>query len=216
MYAHFDFLLSVGVHVPRSGIREGNGHLDIRRLFMADVERATQEDFFFGLKKEVDSSSADVFIISTESFWTVERDVYLKPLASFLGDIFDAVKVAFFTRDHVDLIASHYAQKVKAGVVSGSLREFLVKNESLYDFSHKNKVWGRFFGEENVCSFSFEVAVEAGVLNYFFNMAVSSLCFDPGGLKKMFFIGIAWLTACLKKSKRFSRCVGLENLLGYK
>jgi hypothetical protein len=110
-----------------------------------------KESVLASLSREVDSSGANVVLLSSEHFSSRMREPQIRALAADLSD-YDC-RVGVVVRDHVSRFFSSYSTHVVAGGVTtlDAYADGMIAPESLYfRYAETIRPWEEAFGKDNV------------------------------------------------------------------
>ncbi len=167
LVSNYEKLLQQGVLIPKSGLKYGMAHHGLANLQEDEFSKDTKE-IYNALVDEIDSSSADKVIISSELFSYVKHG-YIKQIHEFLKK-YD-VTIVFYVREQVKLFESGFLQNLKAGneqlkqnnlgKVIYNFKDFC-SNLEKKDFNYLIKPWEETFSSKNIKARLFDQKINNG------------------------------------------------------
>lgn len=160
-----DKLLKRGVLYPKSGrinfthdARFGHHHLawSILKKNGYDDERIWED-----LRSEIDASSAEFVIISSEEFERFTTD-QIKRVKKHLHGY--EVEILIYFRNQLKYMYSTFSQRVKAGNLSDAFEKYLKENVQLCNYTSITARWAAVFCKENLSVKIFEKEKANGLL----------------------------------------------------
>ncbi len=169
-----DRLREIGIEFPDCGLSRSGGHKDFR----VSLNKSSLSDPYFD---KIRSSLNDVFettkdvLISCELLWSVDprRIVECYPVLK------DA-HILVYLRRQDNMIESHYAQKVKGGVIEILPKEFYKKHMLDYDYDAFCSNWAAVFGSKNIHPRIYESSKKNGIVTDFLVRGLGSLLASEG------------------------------------
>ncbi|MBZ9566661.1 hypothetical protein [Modicisalibacter tunisiensis] len=150
---------------PATGISD-SGHHGLAKLGDGQMAKDTAK-LYSQLVDEIESSDAHKIIISSENFCFMTED-YVKDVSKFLNAY--NVKVIFYARHHLELIASTYLQWVKAASQPPyfDIEEFWRSHQNSFFFMSRIEPFIKHFGEDSLsCHLFHKKATENDVVKDF-------------------------------------------------
>lgn len=144
-------LLELGVLYPTSGLTyngfKSHSHHGLA-VFQSQNIPQDSHKLYSELLAEIDSSTQDTVIISSEHFCYVRKS-YLQELKAILSNY--NIKIIFYIRNQAKLIESTFLQWQKAGWdYSGSIENFYAKHRDSFNFLQLIQPWIEAFGAKNI------------------------------------------------------------------
>lgn len=101
------------------------------------------------LNQWLESSDADVAVVSAEQFFRVKPQAVLDALTEFSPDLVADMRVVAYVRPHAGRFVSAFMQRAKAGLFLGSMESFLERTraENLLQFAPRFQRWRDVFGD---------------------------------------------------------------------
>lgn len=160
-----EILNSRGVLYPKTGLGNSNHHYKLAN--MTDIITNSDRELYNDLITEIESSSCDKIIISSEHF------SFVKP--NFVVFIKDCLKdydvnILFYVRPQLKLIESTYLQFIKENLdYAFSIKEFFNIHKYSFDFMRRIAPWIKSFGEDKITAILFDKNIigNDACLNFF-------------------------------------------------
>lgn len=117
---------------------------------LSDPKQAEhREPRYAKLAAWLDSTDADVAVVSAEQFFRVDPQKLLDTLNEFMPDYVPTVRVVAYVRPHASRLLSAFMQRGKAGLYFGDMEIFFnrTKGEKLLRYAPRFQRWRDTFGD---------------------------------------------------------------------
>ncbi len=124
----------------------------------------------------LETTEADVFVLSSEYFVSVPADVFASAVQRHLPDWAEVLRPVCYLRQHGPRLVSAFAQQRKTGVFTGSLTQFVdvVERRGWFKYATLLEAWQDAYGDRlNVRVFSPASLVGGDVVMDFLHVATS-------------------------------------------
>jgi len=123
-------------------------HGPLAKALATPDDHEQQEIQFARLIPRLQESNADIGVISAEAFEDVDPEVMKQVLSKYMPEHMADLRVIAYVRPHAERILSSWAQQIKMGMFSGSLRAFYNKTSAKGRFLYHDRfsAWREVFG----------------------------------------------------------------------
>ena len=124
-------------------------HVSLAKTLEEDRFFAERAERFGKIHKALQKSDADYGIVSAEYFQFVDPGVLQQALDMYWPDLADRVRLVAYVRPHAGKFLSAFAERLKLGIVSGTLETFFEAPSTLefLTYAPRFQRWRAIFGD---------------------------------------------------------------------
>jgi hypothetical protein len=170
-----DNLLHKGFLYPLAGRPNASSFPQIRVGHHKLAHELTQEEtgilpssVWADVQQEIKTLGSENVIISAEYFTLILESEKISNLKNYLSEY--ETKIVIYLRRQDDYLTSLYCEKVKMGLESCTLQEFIKQNKPYGNYYNLLQMWCQYFGQENLIIRVYEKSqFKNGLINDFLN-----------------------------------------------
>ncbi|SDR45368.1 hypothetical protein [Pseudovibrio sp. Tun.PSC04-5.I4] len=160
LYKNKKLLEESGVCYPDIGLTQG-GHVDFRGSLTL---KSMSDPHFSKIRADFQRiiSTTNDLLICSEFLWQVHPENLVEVYPSL-----SRAKIIFYIRNQVEMMESHYKQKVKGGASIDFPEKFIRDNIEHYNYDRKYEDWCAALGKNNIHPVIYEDAKVTGLIEHF-------------------------------------------------